>query len=110
VINFARVGSERLDVNNIYILIEEHDVVKESPQRCGSKRRCLLELALDESKCLRAVLIDVLLVCVGVVAVAAVRVGGVAVRLDDAGAGGRAREATGTSGELDRSEAVRFIL
>jgi len=45
----------------------------------------LLELALDESKRLGAVLVDVLLVRVGVISIAAVGVGGVAVRLDDAG-------------------------
>lgn len=37
------------------------------------------DLALDEGQSLRAVLVDILLVRVGVVAIAAVRVGGVAV-------------------------------
>jgi hypothetical protein len=91
--------------NDIYILIEE-DVVRESSMRPASKRIRLLELALDESERLGAVLVDVLLVCVGIIAVAAVRVGGVAVRLDDAGAGWRAFEATGTGGELVMSEIV----
>ena len=45
---------------------------------------------------------------VGVVAVAAVGVLRVAVALDDAGAGGRAGEATGTSSELIMT--VRLIL
>jgi hypothetical protein len=42
-------------------------------------RRLCGELALNESKSLRAVLVDVLLVGVGIVAVAAVGVGRVAV-------------------------------
>jgi hypothetical protein len=50
------------------------------------------DLALDEGKSLVAVDVDVLLVVVGVVSVAAVRVLGVAVALDDAGAGGCAAE------------------
>jgi hypothetical protein len=58
------------------------------------------ELALDESKGLGAVLVDVLLVRVGIVAVAAVWVGGVAVRLDDGGAGGCALESRRTGGKL----------
>jgi hypothetical protein len=60
----------------------------------------LLELALDEGKRLRAVLVDVLLVRVCIVTVAAVRVGGVAVRLNNAGAGWGASKARRTSGEL----------
>jgi hypothetical protein len=51
------------------------------------------EFALDEGKSLGAVLVDVLLVGVGVITVAAVWIGGIAVGLDDGGAGGRAREA-----------------
>jgi hypothetical protein len=51
------------------------------------------DLGLDESKSLGAVLVDVLLVSVGVIAVAAVWVRGIAVRLDDGGVGGRAGEA-----------------
>jgi hypothetical protein len=51
------------------------------------------ELALDEGKRLRAVLVDVLLVSVCVVAGTAVWVGGIAVGLDDGGVGGRACEA-----------------
>jgi hypothetical protein len=51
------------------------------------------DLGLDESKSLRTVLVDVLLVSIGVVAVAAVWVRGIAVRLDDGGVGGRAGEA-----------------
>jgi hypothetical protein len=51
------------------------------------------ELALDESKSLGAVLVDILLVSVGVVSGAAVWVGSIAVRLDDGGTGGRACEA-----------------
>jgi hypothetical protein len=57
------------------------------------------DLGLDESQCLGTVLVDVLLVRVGVVSVAAVGIGRVAVRLDDAGGGWRAREARRTSGE-----------
>jgi len=59
-----------------------------------------IDKLLDESKCLRAVLVDVLLVRVGVVAVAAIRVRRVAVRLDDGRVGGRALEAAGAGGEL----------
>jgi len=55
---------------------------------------------LDESEGLLAVLVDVLLVRVGVVAVAAVRVGRVAVGLDDGRVGGRALVAAGAGGEL----------
>jgi hypothetical protein len=51
------------------------------------------KLALDERKRLGAVLVNVLLVSVGVVAVAAVWVRSVAVRLDDGGASGRTLEA-----------------
>jgi hypothetical protein len=101
----VRIISKDMFGNDIYILIEE-DVVRESSMRPASKRIRLLELALDESERLGAVLVDVLLVCVGIIAVAAVRVGGVAVRLDDAGAGWRAFEATGTGGELVMSEIV----
>ena len=54
------------------------------------KTRLSSELALDEGKGLVSVDADVLLVVVRVVSVAAVRVLGVAVALDDAGAGGRA--------------------
>ena len=64
-----------------------------NPHLCG-------DLALNERKSLRAVLVDVLLVSIGVVTVAAVWVSGVAVRLDDAGAGGRALEAGRAGGEL----------
>ena len=42
-------------------------------------RRLCGELALDESESLRAVLVDVLLVGVGIVAVAAVRISSIAV-------------------------------
>lgn len=70
---------------------------------CSSFHFCIHlsgDLALDESHGLAAVDGDVLLVVVGVVAVAAVRVLGVAVRLDDAGRGRRAREASGASSKL----------
>jgi len=56
----------------------------------ASTPRLSSELALDESKSLATVDADILLVVVGVVSVAAVWVLGVAVALDDAGAGGRA--------------------
>src|SRR5690349_1266596 len=59
-----------------------------------------IEELLDEGKRLLAVLVDVLLVRVGVVAVAAVGVGRVAVRLDDGRAGRRALEAAGAGSEL----------
>ena len=49
--------------------------------------RSSIQQLLDESQCLLAVLVDVLLVRVGIVAVAAVGIGRVAVRLDDAGVG-----------------------
>ena len=58
----------------------------------ASTPRLSSELALDESKSLATVDADILLVVVGVVSVAAVRVLGVAVTLDDAGAGRRAGE------------------
>lgn len=56
----------------------------------GGPTSCRLcgDLGLDESQSLRAVLVDVLLVGVGVVAGAAVWVSCVAVRLDDACIGG----------------------
>jgi hypothetical protein len=50
------------------------------------------KLALDERKRLGAVLVNVLLVSIGIVAVAAVWVRSVAVRLDDGGASGRTLE------------------
>jgi len=59
-----------------------------------------IQLAPDEGKCLLAVLVDVLLVRVGVVAGAAVRVSRVAVRLDDGRARGGALKASGTGREL----------
>jgi hypothetical protein len=105
----VRIISKDMFGNDIYILIEE-DVVRKSSMRPASKRIRLLELALDESERLGAVFVDVLLVCVGIIAVAAVRVGGVAVRLDDAGARWRAFEATGTGGELVMSEIVPISL
>lgn len=58
------------------------------------------DLALNESQRLRAILVDILLMGVGVIAIAAVRVRGVAVRLDDAGVGGRAGEACWAGGKL----------
>ena len=58
------------------------------------------ELALDESKSLRSVLVDVLLVCICVVAIAAVGIGSITVRLEDAGVCGRALESGGALGEL----------
>lgn len=60
----------------------------------------LTKLALDELHGLRAVLVDVLLVRVGIIAVAAVGIGRIAVRLDDAWARRRAGKASRTSGEL----------
>lgn len=68
---------------------------------CIHTERLCGELALDESQSLGSVLVDVLLVGVGVVAVAAVRVGGVAVRLNDGGACWCALEARWTGGELE---------
>lgn len=62
---------------------------------------------LDESQRLLTVLVDVLLVRVGIVAVAAVGVGRVAVRLDDGRAGRGALEAAGAGSELVE---VSFIL
>jgi hypothetical protein len=62
-----------------------------------------IEELLDEGERLLAVLVDVLLVRVGVVAGAAVGVGRVAVRLDDGRAGGRALEPTRAGGELEQS-------
>ena len=56
------------------------------------KTRLSSELALDEGEGLVSIDADVLLVVVGVISVAAVWVLGVAVALDDAGAGGRAGE------------------
>jgi len=58
------------------------------------------DLALNESQRLWAVLVDILLVRVGVVAVAAVGVGRVAVRLDDTWVCRGALEAGWTGGEL----------
>jgi Mn2+/Fe2+ NRAMP family transporter len=58
------------------------------------------DLGLDEGKSLGSVLVDVLLVGVGVVAVAAVWVGRIAVRLDDGGTGRCALEARWASSEL----------
>lgn len=57
------------------------------------------DLRLDERQRLRAVLVDVLLVRVCVVSIAAVGVGGVTVALDDAGAGRGALEALRAGGE-----------
>jgi hypothetical protein len=60
----------------------------------------LTELALDECEGLLAVLVHVLLVGVGIVSIAAVRVCRIAVRLDDGRVGGRALEAAGAGSEL----------
>lgn len=57
------------------------------------------DLGLNEGHGLRSVLVDVLLVGVGIVSVAAVRVCAVAVALDDARVGRRALEALRTGGE-----------
>lgn len=57
-------------------------------------------LGLDEGESLGAVLVNILLVSVGVIAVAAVWVSSVAVRLDDACVGRRALEASGARGKL----------
>lgn len=65
-----------------------------------TRMRLCGDLGLDESKSLGAVLVDVLLVRVGVVAIAAVGIGRVAVRLDDACAGWRARETSWARSEL----------
>jgi len=65
-----------------------------------SRRR--IEELLDERKRLLTVLVDVLLVRVGVVAVAAVRIRRIAVRLDDARVGRGALEAALAGGELFR--------
>lgn len=64
------------------------------------------EFGFDECEGLGAVFVDVLLVRVGIVAVAAVGVCGVAVGLDDAGAGGGALETGGAGGELEMCECV----
>lgn len=60
----------------------------------------LTQLALDEVESLLSVLVDVLLVSVGVVARAAVRISRVTVALDEGRAAGRAMEAAGAGGEL----------
>ena len=57
-------------------------------------------LALDEAESLVSVDVDILLVMVGIVSIAAVRVLRVAVALNDAGVGWRACEAVGTGGKL----------
>lgn len=67
------------------------------------------DLGLDESQSLGAVLVDVLLVRVGVVASAAVGIGGVAVRLEPVGLGGRALEALGTGSELFAFVSFRIV-
>jgi hypothetical protein len=94
-------------LNDIYIeksYFLEVIVVKRSrrnevfPHFASAIRSCG-ELALDEGESLVAVDVDVLLMVVGVVSVAAVRVLGVAVALDDAGAGRRAGEASGAGSE-----------
>ena len=58
------------------------------------------DLALDEGESLVSINVDILLVVIGVVSVAAVRVLRVAIALDDAGVGWRAFEAAGTGGKL----------
>jgi len=58
-----------------------------------------IDKLLDERHGLRAVLVDILLMRVRVVAVAAVGIGGVAVGLDDGRVGGGALEAGGAGGE-----------
>jgi hypothetical protein len=63
------------------------------------------ELALDERERRLAVLGAVALVCVGIAAVAAIRVGGVAVGLDVGGV--RALEASRTRSELRKAHSVR---
>ena len=79
-------------------------VSKQTPNLGG------IEELLDEGQRLCSVLVDVLLVRVGIVAVAAVRVGRVAVRLNDGRLGRRALEALGTGGELFIASSVRVRL
>lgn len=55
---------------------------------------------LDERQCLASILIDVLLVRVRIIAIAAVRIGGVTVRLNDGRIGGRTLVSAGTSRKL----------
>ena len=82
-------------ISDIY---NEGDSVPHS--KWSLKQRLCSKLALDESQSLRTVLVDILLVRVGVVAVAAEWVSSVAVRLDDACTGGSTLEASRASGEL----------
>jgi hypothetical protein len=67
------------------------------------------DLALDEGKSLVAVDVDVLLVVVGVVSVAAVRVLGVAIALDDAGTGGCAAETRRAGSEALRLAGAHVV-
>lgn len=74
------------------------------------RRHLRSDLALDESQRLRSIPVDILLVGIGVVSIAAVRVRGIAVGLDDARVGRGAREARGASREsrsLARTHVVR---
>ena len=73
-----------------------------------SKLALSSDLALDESQCLRAVLVDVLLMGIGVITVAAIGVSCVTVTLDDAGVCGRAFEAGWAGGKLCCLLAKRF--
>lgn len=72
-------------------------------------RNLCSDLALDEGHCLRAVLVDVLLMRVSIVSGAAVRVSRVAVGLENGNIGGRAAEASRTSSELYRSVSIEFM-
>ena len=76
----------------MYILIP----ILQKPTQAG-----LSDQLLDKTKGLLAILVNILLVRVGVVAVATVRVGGVAVGLDDGGVGGRALETALAGRELE---------
>lgn len=65
-----------------------------------SFHRLSVQLPLDESQGLLAVLVDILLVGVGIVSIAAIRISSVTVRLDDGGAPRRALESGRAGGEL----------
>ena len=76
----------------------------------GAAAAAGVELALDEGQRLGTVLVAILLMRVGVGARAAVRVGRVAVRLNDGRLGRRALEALGAGGELFIASSVRVRL
>lgn len=104
-VNADTEGRDRYGTVQVYKYVHEQRFPAEHPfaepwceEKQHSQTTSLGKLALDEGQSLLSILAAIALVGGGIGAVAAVRVGGIAVALDVGRAG--ARETTGTSGEL----------